>query len=692
MNKELPASLSALFAGCPRGEVTRAEMVSQQAHPDAGPDGATRLAAGAELAQLLGHMRQLEQELEDQQNLLFQVINSSPNLVYVKDAEGQLMMVNKSCADVLSWLGSRSRPAEAAKKPTPDPALQHPAHFLRQDVTFEENYHLMNGETRRYQTTQCLRQHSDGTNYLLTFSSDITDLTLATRLAEESALSKMVFMANMSHEIRTPLHGVMGLVDLLLKGPLSAEQADYMKMIHSSTAGLLVVINDILDFAKIESSNITLEKIPFNIVETVQEAAHSLAHKTDEKGLLLRIVGLNDPVPLALGDPYRLRQVLVNLISNAVKFTERGSITISINASQRTGTALPVTFSVADTGLGIREENIDRVFESFQQADSNTARLYGGTGLGLTICKNLVEAQGGTIGLRSELGQGSCFYFTIPYTVCTEASARKLADVPAADLLQDLNILFAEDNAINQLIAVSMLGQWRVNVELAQNGEEALAKARRRQYDLILMDIQMPVMDGLEATARLRAEGGPNAATPVIALTADAMRVNADTYEELGFTNFLTKPYVELALYHIIAQASQRAAQDVHPKAVATDLDLGLHYDLQMLGRLADDPSFVRKMLKMFISHVPGQVHSLQEAVEQQNWAAISREAHVLKSTFGMLNIQPEVGNLRMLEELAELQAPKSELLPFVTAVAKGTQLFSALFAEKLAKMASAEA
>ena len=695
MNAELPNPNPGPFAVRPRSEAGGAGGAAagnQPAHPNVERVGAVQRTAAAALVLAHSQRHLPEQELENQQNLLFQVFADSPNLVYVEDAEGRLVMVNKSYAELLGWLVSRSRPAREAKEPTPTPGPSPAVAAPKQDVTFEESYHLMNGETRLYRTTQCQRQHLNGTHYLITFSSDITDLNRATQQAEESARSKQLFMANMSHEIRTPLHGVMGLTDLLLKGQLSPEQADYLDMIKSSTTGLLVVINDILDFVKIESGNISFEKIPFDVVRTVQEAARSLAYKSEEKGLLLEVVSSDETMPLALGDPYRLRQIMVNLISNAIKFTDYGAVTIRIDAAPPTSTALPVTFSVTDTGLGIREENFERIFGGFLQADSSTPRLYGGTGLGLTICKNLVELQGGTIGLRSEPGHGSCFSFTIPYAACTEAPAKRVADVPSADLLQGLNVLLAEDNAINQLVAVSMLGQWQVNVELAQNGEEALAKARLRQYDLILMDVQMPVMDGLEATARVRAGDGRNTSTPIIALTADIMRVNANTRQELGLTDFLTKPYTELALYRTLARVSKRGDGASLPVVRAVAQDQGLHYDLRMLGHLADDPSFVRKILQMFIDRVPGQVQAMHEAVEQLDWATISREAHALKSTFGTLNIQPEVSNLKKLQELAEAQAPQSKLLPLVVAVANATRLFVALFGEKLAQLPPAEA
>ncbi|GAA4346039.1 hypothetical protein GCM10023185_00200 [Hymenobacter saemangeumensis] len=673
-------------------EVARLRAQLEAITAEAASAGMSPPDAVQELARVVEQLRKLEEEFENQQGLVMQVINASPNLISVQDDDGRLIMVNKSYAHILSWMTSRSRPQVQVDGEAVE--LQYPqtARTLKKSIAFEECYHLQNGEIRTYQTTQSPLMRADGSCYLLTFSSDITALKRATQLAEESVQAKQDFLANMSHEIRTPLHGVMGLADLLMKSPLTPEQADYVEMIQSSTENLLVVINDILDFAKIESGSISLENIPFDIGKTVQDAVRSLSFKANEKGLLLRVVGANDPLPLAVGDPYRLRQVLVNLISNAVKFTRQGAITVTIDASQRNGMALPVTFSVADTGMGISSENLEQVFGSFRQANSSIARLYGGTGLGLTICKNLVELQGGSIGVRSELGHGSCFYFTIPYTISSEPVVKETVELPAPDLLKGLSILFAEDNAINQLIAVSMMSQWQVEVDIAQNGEEAVGKSWQRKYDLVLMDVQMPVMDGIEATARLRAEGNPNARTPVIALTADAVRLNQDTREDLGFNDLLNKPYSELALYKIIARVSQRAeGSELPTDAPLPASELGLHYDFELLGKLAEDTEFIRKMLQMYLTRMPGQVQALQDAVAQQDYEGIRREAHVLKSTFGTLNIQPEVSSLKIVEGLAEAKAPTGEIEPLVKAVAKAAQLFLVLFAEDLAKLPPAK-
>jgi two-component system aerobic respiration control sensor histidine kinase ArcB len=620
--------------------------------------------------------------LEDQQDLARQVIDISPNIVYVEDGAGRCILANKSYAKLLSELADKNE-ATAVTESRHAKGLESSNVDTATSTSFEERYLLKNGLTVWYCTNKIPLIRNDNSHYLVTFSSNVTDLKEAQRVAEESMQARQIFLANMSHEIRTPLHGVMGLTELLKKEPLSDEQADYAEMIQSSTENLLVVLNDILDFAKIEANQIKLESIPFDILKVVQDAARSLTFKMSEKGLLLNIVGLDENLPLALGDPFRLYQVLVNLLSNAIKFTPHGVITITIDASKGTGHILPITFSVADTGIGITAENLPLVFDSFQQANDSIPRLYGGTGLGLTICKNLVELQGGEIGVRSEVGQGSCFFFTIPYTVSEEPLIKEPAVIQEPDLLEGLTILLAEDNTINQLIAVSMLGQWQVKVNMAQNGEEALSKAFEHKYDLILMDVQMPQLDGIEATARLRAQPGPNQHTPIIALTADAIQVSADSFQALGFTNYLIKPYHEVALYRMLAQVSQRV-QPISVPAPAPSVTKGPHYDFFMFGKLASDAEFIRKLLQMFIDQVPDQVQRLKIAIEQENWPAVVHEAHILKTTFGNLNIEPETSHLKKLEKLAEQPTSKADSLPLIEEVVQATQVYSALFSAEL--------
>ena len=676
-----------------RRKAAEAQVVRLQAQLDAITAKASSwvpaFPAGQSMAQLFKQADTTAENLVVEHNLISQVIDVSPNIVYVEDANGRCVLANKSCVQLLS-----QQVDERLIYPTADSKSSPNLRSADETASFEEYYRLANGQEIWYHTTQIPLVHNENSRYLITFSSNITELKQAQQLAEESMRTRDMFLANMSHEIRTPLHGVMGIAELLKKESLSDEQADYVEMIQTSTENLLVVINDILDFAKIESGNIRLETIPFDIHKIVHEAARSLSFKVSEKGLILRILGLEDELPLALGDPFRLYQVLVNLLSNAIKFTPHGIITIVVDASKRDNERLPVTFQVIDTGIGIDAENASLIFNSFQQANSSIPRLYGGTGLGLTICKNLVELQNGEIGVSSEPGRGSCFYFTIPYDVSEEPAPRTPAVVLQPDLLQGLSVLLAEDNNINQLIAVSMLGQWKVKVDIAQNGEEALAKAMRQQYDIILMDVHMPQLDGIEATARLRAQNGPNQYTPIIATTADAIQIGAGSCASLGFTSYLIKPYHELALYKILGQISQRAPAEhlttlpaVAPTASATQ---GRYYDFSMFGKLANDLAFIHKLLTMFVDRVPSQVRALQEAIEQEDWATVISETHILKTTFGSLHIEPETAYLKRIGELAKVPAPKMQFQPLIAEVSKATILYSEIFLKDLS-LASTE-
>jgi two-component system aerobic respiration control sensor histidine kinase ArcB len=643
------------------------------------------------LAQPGEQLKQTELKPEEEQDLMRQVIDSSPNLVYVKDLTGKHVLANKRYRQLLDQHVAVEKLSDALVVPAPESAAYAPPTAT---TAYEEHYQLKDGQTLVYRTTQKPLVRSDGTHYLLTFSSDITDLKQAHRLANDLVQTEQLFMANMSHEIRTPLHGIMGLAEMLRKGELSTEQADYLEMILYNTENLLTIVNDILDFSKIKSGQISLESISFDLLKVVQHAANSFAFKIAEKGLHLHIESPSAGLPLLLGDPHRLHQVLVNLISNAIKFTTHGTITITItlDTSTQAPDKVAVGISIEDTGIGISAADVGHIFNRFEQANPSITRLYGGTGLGLTICKNLVELQGGHIGVRSELGQGSCFQFFIPYVLSDEQPTSNLEDLafrPPADLLQGLTVLLVEDNAVNQLIAVSMLGQWQVAVDIAHNGEEALQKAFQRAYDLILMDIQMPQLDGLTATAKLRQEPNPNQHTPIVAMTADAVRIYANACQQQGFTDSLIKPYSESALYKLLARVSQRGLGQAPPVEAAQAPPLaasGLHYDFLQLGRLATDEKFIVKMLQTFVARVPAQVQLLQEAATRRNWSVASREAHTLKTTFGSLNIQPTTEHLKSLEALLETGIPPAaDAQALVGAIAQDAQQLAALFTQRLA-------
>ncbi|MGI4865593.1 MAG: ATP-binding protein [Janthinobacterium lividum] len=477
-----------------------------------------------------------------------------------------------------------------------------------------------------------------------------TESRSATPAAE--GLAGENFLASMSHEIRTPMNGIVGLVRLLQKTPLTPGQADYLSIILTNAEGLLVVINDILDFAKIEAGAVELETIPFDVAATVQQAVRAMAFQAQAKGLALHTDIRDEPLPVVAGDPTRLGQVLLNLLSNAIKFTDAGEIAITVAIEQQEAGVVHLKFSVADTGIGISPDKFDQIFRSFAQASRSTTRLRGGTGLGLAICRTLVEQQGGRIWVESTVGQGSHFQVVLPYQVSHEApTARQEPPALAPGLLQGLHVLLVEDNPVNTLLAQVLLDSWDVTATLAADGEEALTHARATPFDLILMDIQMPRLSGLDATAQLRHQPGPNQHTPIIALTANALPTDVSTYRQAGFTDWLVKPYHENQLYLALAQHTGRYQPAAIPH-LAEQPATAPSYNFAGLGRLANDATFVRKMQQLFIDTVPGQLQQLALALESPDWSAATQLVHSLKSTFGNLQSEEAVRYIKKMEEI----------------------------------------
>ena len=356
--------------------------------------------------------------------------------------------------------------------------------------------------------------------------------------------------------------------------------------------------------------------------------------------------------------------MLLNLLNNAIKFTDVGEVRVIVGIERQEDGVVHFRFSVADTGVGISPEKFEHIFHSFSQANSSTARLRGGTGLGLAICKMLLELQGGRIWVESQVGKGSQFHFTLSYPVSYEAPTRRNAP-PAlvAGLLRGLRVLLVEDNAVNTLLAYALLEAWEVAAEVATDGEVALTLANAEPYDLILMDIQMPRLNGFEATARLRNEAGPNQHTPIIALTANALKTDTSTYRQAGFTDWLVKPYHENNLYLAIAHHTGRQ-QAATAAATSPELPTAAPtYNFAGLGRLANDPAFVRKMQQLFVGTVPGQLQQLGTALEQQDWPTAIQLVHSLKSTFGNLQIEEAVRYIKKSEEILKKNPEPAALL-----------------------------
>ncbi len=403
-----------------------------------------------------------------------------------------------------------------------------------------------------------------------------SELLQARDAALEAARLKAEFMANISHEIRTPLNAIVGFTDLLLDTALSVQQREMLSSVQSSSHALLALVNDVLDFSKLSAGKLELEALVFDPRAMVDEVLAMFSTDARLKGIELEACIDAAVSGVVIGDPRRLRQVLSNLIGNAVKFTERGKVCVRVGVERRQDADVSIAFSVEDTGPGIPIHAQPRLFEPFTQADASMTRRFGGTGLGLAIAANLVRHMGGTIAVRSEPGAGSTFYFTVDLKEAVEPPVQtRSSDLPpsATATLRALRILLAEDNVINQKVALSQLAKLGCQADVAANGYEALQALEKVDYDLILMDCQMPEMDGYKATAEIRRaeRAQPGRHVVIIAMTANAMEGDRERCLAAGMDDYLAKPVTIARLSEVLVRAVRAAGQDCSPQSVAVE-------------------------------------------------------------------------------------------------------------------------
>jgi signal transduction histidine kinase/CheY-like chemotaxis protein len=377
------------------------------------------------------------------------------------------------------------------------------------------------------------------------------ELTSAKIKAEQSSIAKEQFLANMSHEIRTPLNGIDGMAKLLEKTSLTKEQQEYNLAIRTSSDNLLVIVNDILDFSKIEAGKLTIEKIGFNLKENINRIINTMVYKTEEKGINLESEIDQNISDILIGDPTRTNQIINNLLNNAIKFTSKGCVKLKCKLVGKSPTSNTVKFEVIDTGIGIDSKNISKIFKNFTQEDESTTRKFGGTGLGLTISKQLVELFNGVLKVKSKKGKGTTFYFTVEFPIGYSKDWLK-DDVIVADWesLEHKKVLLVEDNKINQFLATTILKNWKMKVEVAQNGLIAIEKLKDQDFDVVLMDMQMPIMGGIEATVIIREE--LKLSIPIIALTARAIKGVDKECFEAGMNDYISKPFNQSELFNKI--------------------------------------------------------------------------------------------------------------------------------------------
>ncbi|MES2941053.1 MAG: ATP-binding protein [Pseudomonadota bacterium] len=416
----------------------------------------------------------------------------------------------------------------------------------------------------------CMPQYVHGhmTGMVITYR-DVTEryaaqeaMRTARALAERAARMKTEFLANMSHEIRTPMNGIVGLAHLLASTPLSPRQLDYAEKIQACGSHLLGILNDVLDFSKIEAGEIVLEQAALSVQAVAQKALQMVAPRAAEKGLALETT-IDPRVPrLLVGDALRLSQILINYLNNAVKFTETGRISVEVQLERLEGDTACLRFGVSDTGIGLDAQQVARLFQSFHQADASTTRKYGGTGLGLAISKRLSELMGGQVGVTSTPGQGSTFWFTAELAVApgVPVDAEPVtAGRPQPPCFNGARVLLVEDNDINQIVACEILAETGASIDIADNGLQGLELARTGRYDLVLMDMQMPVMDGIAATREIRRTAGLER-IPIIALTANATSGDRERCLAAGMDGYVSKPFDPPALWAAMGRWLERSS------------------------------------------------------------------------------------------------------------------------------------
>ena len=481
---------------------------------------------------------------------------------------------------------------------------------------------------------------------------DCRDITERKRDAHEllrAQKTKDQFLANISHEIRTPINGISGMATLLSQNPNREEQITYLNAIKNASDNLKVIINDILDLAAIESGKLRFERIGFNLKDVLVSLVNMFQAQAKEKEIsITNHLTKEASETIIIGDPVRLNQILINLISNSLKFTHAGAIKINCSVAKLERQKCFVRFEVIDTGIGIPDDKLTTIFESFSQADASVTRKYGGTGLGLTIAKQLVDLQDGTISVKSEEGKGSTFEVIIPYHIgndddIAEISNQARKSKSYRNSLKNLNILLVEDNDINRLYAVNILKSWDCTVEAAENGYVALEKLKNNSFDIIMMDIQMPVMDGYEATKAIRSGESPKSEIPIIALTANANRKDIEKCLAAGMNDCIAKPFTPDDLINVLIKYSNHKSSTPE-KVLTTHSNQKTNFkstvDLTYLKTMSNgNTEFIQEIITTFLETIPKSIAEIRQLTASKTWDSLARATHKIRPSLTMMGL-----------------------------------------------------
>lgn len=612
----------------------------------------------------ISEKKKAEKALDQAQFRLTNLISNLQAGVLLENENREIVLANHYFCEVFripsepAWLVGKS--SEDIIRLT-SPVFKNPATFLNRVEELPQNSELVVGETMHLADGRILEL-----DFVPLFSDekylgqlwqyrDVTQRWKAQKEAEQARLAERQFLANMSHEIRTPMNAVIGMSHLLGDTKLTEQQKDYLSSLRFSADSLMDIINDILDLSKIEANELEFEEKQFDLAYLLESVQRTFQFKVREKAISVDFELDSQIENLVIGDPTRLNQILTNLLGNASKFTKRGTIGLKTNLLKISDEEYLVEFQVFDSGIGIAPENLNTIFQNFKQADVKVTRKFGGTGLGLTIVKQLVERQGGSIRVESELGVGSRFIFTLPLKNSGEDLGlqpvkKKEVRTDNSAFFKGLHILVAEDNRMNQKLITQILQTWGCEFHVVNDGAEALLISRVKKFDLILMDLHMPEMDGVEATEKIRRdELNQNQKTPIIALTAAALLEEKKRALAGGMNDFLTKPFLPQKLEAcIICQlksvdsinASEDPSLAEHTAVVSED---GVEVNLKYLFDFSNgDRHFVTDMVETYLRETPQKLEALADELSAENWEKVRSIVHAMKPNFMMLGMEDQ--------------------------------------------------
>lgn len=611
------------------------------------------------------------------------VVEDGSDIIFIVDFKGQILYHNDAAEEVLGHkprslieknmfdyikpetrAGFDKKFAESTRKPYND--------------SVEFQFACKDGSFKYLEFNSINLKQKEGLDGLILDCRDISQRKHDGEELVRAQKAKEQFLANISHEIRTPINGIAGMAELLSQNPTDEESVTYLNAIKTAADNLKVIINDILDLASIESGKLKFEKIGFNIKDLLSSLIDTFQVQAREKGITVTSEVDEAANTILMGDPVRLNQVLINLIGNAIKFTHNGYIRVHCSVEKKHRRKYDMRFDVIDTGIGIPTDKLETIFESFSQADESVTRKYGGTGLGLTIVKQLVELQGGRITVESVEDQGSTFSVHIPYAI---GSSEDIADhsrnhiiATHRDSLRDMNILLVEDNDINRLYANSILKNWECKVDMAENGYVAVEKVKDFRFDIVLMDIQMPVMDGFEATKAIRLGDGPGNTVPIIALTANATRKDIEKCLAAGMNDCIPKPFTPEDLFRMLFKYSNSAKTNRHFNAPATPEpvveetvpvtdgeleDIDLSYLKKVSG---GNEAFIQDMVNTFIETMPKSLDEIRATLDSREWEGLARAVHKIKPSLTMVGLSRTRDLGALIEESAKERKSLKEL------------------------------